>query len=912
MPSTYTTNLGIQKPGNGEQSGTWGETVNLNMDIIDVAVNGVLTKSLSGSSGALDTPDNTPTADGQYKTVVLTGTPTGTSETPFQLSITPSTVQKLYFMRNNTSAYIRVQQGTASTTTTLAPGVSGIIYVDGNNSAYNLTNYFPFLSTASGGSVTGDLGVTGKVGAGTATPTTQLEVRGSTNPVSTFTASISTTTMNVSDNPSATLAAGQYVFGANIAPNTQIVAQIDGTTGGQGNYTVSISQTAASGAAYAIAQATNRVRITDTDTDVVANQPVGTVEFYGSDASSPGAGVGAYITAISESATPDTALVFGTRDADDSAAGASEAMRITSSGNVGIGTSSPAAPLHVTLSGAGAAAILESTDASNADAPDLVLYRNSASPATDDLIGDIVFKGKTSTGADAVYAQIGSQIKDATNASEDASIFFQTMAGGTLANRLVLGPTAMEFASDYLLGIGTSSPVGAVTVSGNTGSTAAQVTAYIYDGTTPGTPGTVLNVTNVASGTLAVGQYVYGPGVLPNTYITAQLSGSTGGVGTYRISVSQVTPYTASSPFGTTMYAIVPATNRVRITDTDTSTVANQPVGTLEFYTSDTDTPGAGVGAYVAAVSGLTSRAQVTGYIYNGTTSGVAGTTLMVTSVTSGTLAVGQTIYGAGMTTTTITGLGTGTGGTGTYTVATSQAAGTSGSPITIYATSSADDPEVSLVFGTRSDPAVGAGAVERMRIDSTGNMTITGTVNGVTVALATPAQAQAGTSNTTLMTPLRTAQAMLALPSGWQYIGAYSTITSGTIDIIDLAGWRHIFVQGVNLTGASTGGTRSLRVSSDNGDTFLSTSIYLPAGGSSAQSSIRMHNNSNSGARSPNCQIIGFGEANPIKIVTVTRNPNDSDTVAAINTSSALNAIRVFDDAGNLSGGTVYLYGMR
>lgn len=58
-------------------------------------------------------------------------------------------------------------------------------------------------------------------------------------------------------------------------------------------------------------------------------------------------------------------------------------------------------------------------------------------------------------------------------------------------------------------------------------------------------------------------------------------------------------------------------------------------------------------------------------------TGAIAGTTLTVSAVTSGALAVGQPISGSGITAgTTITALGTGTGGVGTYTVSTSQTAG--------------------------------------------------------------------------------------------------------------------------------------------------------------------------------------------------------------------------------------------
>ena len=60
-------------------------------------------------------------------------------------------------------------------------------------------------------------------------------------------------------------------------------------------------------------------------------------------------------------------------------------------------------------------------------------------------------------------------------------------------------------------------------------------------------------------------------------------------------------------------------------------------------------------------------------------TASISGTTMTVTAVDSGTLAVGQTINGAGVTVNTqITALGTGSGGIGTYTVNNSQAVSSS------------------------------------------------------------------------------------------------------------------------------------------------------------------------------------------------------------------------------------------
>jgi len=70
-------------------------------------------------------------------------------------------------------------------------------------------------------------------------------------------------------------------------------------------------------------------------------------------------------------------------------------------------------------------------------------------------------------------------------------------------------------------------------------------------------------------------------------------------------------------------------------------------------------------------ISGSGSVAPVTGAIV---TASIATTTMTVTGVTSGSLAVGQEISGTGVTAgTTITALGTGTGNVGTYTVSASQ-----------------------------------------------------------------------------------------------------------------------------------------------------------------------------------------------------------------------------------------------
>jgi hypothetical protein len=82
-----------------------------------------------------------------------------------------------------------------------------------------------------------------------------------------------------------------------------------------------------------------------------------------------------------------------------------------------------------------------------------------------------------------------------------------------------------------------------------------------------------------------------------------------------------------------------------------------------------------GIGTYTINLSQtLTSRQMNSTTVGAQVTGSISTTTLTVTAVASGTLFVGQTIQGTGVTALTIiTALGTGTGGVGTYTVSTSQ-----------------------------------------------------------------------------------------------------------------------------------------------------------------------------------------------------------------------------------------------
>ena len=193
----------------------------------------------------------------------------------------------------------------------------------------------------------------------------------------------------------------------------------------------------------------------------------------------------------------------------------------------------------------------------------------------------------------------------------------RTVSGGAQMVA-VCGPYVYAFTSNLVpsvIGLLNSSS-GRVSITDN------GINVYIVDGAyrytwrisspanavfTGSTSGTTLTVTSMSSGTIAIGQSLYGVGVAAETVITALGSGS-GGVGTYTINVSQ----------------------------TNSSRALNSTA----------------VGARVTAT--------------------IATNVLTVTAVASGTLYLGQTIQGAGVTAgSVITAFGTGSGGVGTYTLST-------------------------------------------------------------------------------------------------------------------------------------------------------------------------------------------------------------------------------------------------
>ena len=128
MASSYTANLGIEKPGSGEQAGTWGTTTNNNFDIIDRAINGVLALSLTGTTTTLTTTDGA-LSNGGFKVLVLGGSPSGTNT----ITIDPNDQDKLYLVKNSSGQTATFTQGSGSDAS-IIDGETAWIFADGAGS----------------------------------------------------------------------------------------------------------------------------------------------------------------------------------------------------------------------------------------------------------------------------------------------------------------------------------------------------------------------------------------------------------------------------------------------------------------------------------------------------------------------------------------------------------------------------------------------------------------------------------------------------------------------------------------------------------------------------------------------------------------------------------------------------------
>ena len=158
MASTYTVNSGIEKPGSGEQSGTWGDTTNTNFDIIDRVLSGVGSITLSGTTHTLTTSDGS-LSDGHYKVLLLGGSPSGTNT----VTISPNDQDKMYLVKNDSGQSVIFTQGSGGNVT-IINGETAWIFANGAGSGAQVqkASFIPDLVSDTSPQLGGNLDVNAK------------------------------------------------------------------------------------------------------------------------------------------------------------------------------------------------------------------------------------------------------------------------------------------------------------------------------------------------------------------------------------------------------------------------------------------------------------------------------------------------------------------------------------------------------------------------------------------------------------------------------------------------------------------------------------------------------------------------------------------------------------------------------
>ena len=128
MASTYSTSLRITLPGDGDQSGIWGQTTNSNLGtLIEQAITGVASIVMADANYTL-TNYNGVSDEARNAVLVVSGTNSAVRD------VIPPLVKKVYTVINNTSGGYAIRViGATGTGVSIPNGYTSLVYCDGTN-----------------------------------------------------------------------------------------------------------------------------------------------------------------------------------------------------------------------------------------------------------------------------------------------------------------------------------------------------------------------------------------------------------------------------------------------------------------------------------------------------------------------------------------------------------------------------------------------------------------------------------------------------------------------------------------------------------------------------------------------------------------------------------------------------------
>jgi hypothetical protein len=364
MPNTTSASLKLTVQATGENSGTWGQITNTNLLILEQAIGGYAGVALNATTGATLTFSNGALSDGKNQVLKLTGTITTNVDV-----IVPDSVEKTYVVENATSGAftvtVKTTSGSGVTWGTTDKGKK-LIYSDGTNilegiSSIDTLKVSTFTSTGIDDNATSTaitINSSEQVGIGQSNPQNNLDIATSGfGQGITIKTTGNTSNSIISDANRTTASAG--ILSLTSKWNGTTVADILFNAGSD---TINKDDGIITFRTSSANNNAERMRITSTgNVGIGTTTPDALLSVNG--VASFGDGT-ALLPSIANFGDLNTGMWFPAADTIAFSEGGVEAMRIDSSGNVGIGTTSPGTDFGKVLHISGASAATATTGGS--------------------------------------------------------------------------------------------------------------------------------------------------------------------------------------------------------------------------------------------------------------------------------------------------------------------------------------------------------------------------------------------------------------------------------------------------------------------------------------------------------------------------------------------------------------------